>query len=178
MIEHINENFVGWFSFPQFYKDMISILPEGGTFIEVGVYEGKSFAYFIVEAINAGKKLTCVAVDAFPWEGLEAKFVSNMTPLKDNYVYFTAESSEATRHFPDKCVDLLFIDANHTYEFVKRDIQKWLPKMKPGSIMAGHDYGRDDYRPYQGVYDAVNEMFSGKVDEKYVKSEDVWMVKL
>lgn len=175
---HINDAFIGWFNFPGFYNDMVKRIPEFGKFIEVGVYEGKSFSHFIVEAVNMQKPIDCIAVDAFPWEGLEEKFISNMRPLKNYYRYVKGDSSETSAMFNQHSIDLVFIDANHTYEFVKRDIEAWTPKIKKGGILAGHDYGNDGYRPYQGVYDAVNELFPGIVDEQYMISDDVWMIQL
>ena len=35
--------------------------------------------------------------------------------------------------------DFVFIDGDHRYESVRRDIQAWLPKVRPGGIMGGHD---------------------------------------
>jgi hypothetical protein len=35
---------------------------------------------------------------------------------------------------------ILYIDANHEYEYVKRDIHNWYPKLKFGGVFSGHDY--------------------------------------
>ena len=35
--------------------------------------------------------------------------------------------------------DLVFIDANHTYEYVKKDYENYRDKVKPGGIIAFHD---------------------------------------
>lgn len=52
--------------------------------------------------------------------------------------------------------DFIFIDANHSYEDVHADISNYLPLLKPGGIMAGHDYGN-----FEGVVRAVNELLTG-----------------
>ena len=51
---------------------------------------------------------------------------------------------------------MVYLDASHFYEDVKRDIEIWLPLVKKGGIIGGHDYagGR-----FAGVKKAVNEKF-------------------
>ena len=48
--------------------------------------------------------------------------------------------------------DFVYIDGNHDYEFVLKDLETWFTKVKPGGIIFGDDY----LRPY-GVSKAVNE---------------------
>jgi predicted alpha/beta hydrolase family esterase len=51
-------------------------------------------------------------------------------------------------------LDFVFIDADHKYESVKADIAAWLPKVRPGGHIAGHDYHSD----WPGVQKAVDEV--------------------
>lgn len=37
-------------------------------------------------------------------------------------------------------LDFVYVDARHDYCGVNEDIQAYWPKLKPGGIMAGHDY--------------------------------------
>lgn len=65
------------------------------------------------------------------------------------------ESSVTAELFGDASCDFVFIDADHRYEAVVRDIAVWLPKVRPGGWIGGHDYatpGFDD-----GVVRAVDE---------------------
>lgn len=70
-------------------------------------------------------------------------------------------SMEALSHTPDQ-LDLVFIDANHEYKNVKHDILSWLPKVRPGGILSGHDYA-PEIPMFSGVKQAVDEIFGNKV---------------
>lgn len=169
MIDHIYKSIDGWFSFPKLYSEMARKFPDGSLFVEVGSYFGCSFSYLVIECINSGKKIDCVAVDACPWPGVEDNFYKNMKPLDGHYMTkFGGDSFDRAREFDDNSIDFCFIDANHTYPFASRDIAAYLPKMKKGGIIAGHDYNLC----HPGVMQAVNEAFVEKVADGYYKPED------
>lgn len=160
-------------SYKDFYTEMVNKFPSGSLMVEVGVYHGRSFSYLIIEMLNAGKKFDCVAVDACPWEGEPCiGFHKHMEPLKDHFrvMFEKVDSFVAAEKFENNSIDFCFIDANHTYEFVSRDIAAYIPKMKiGGSILSGHDWSDD------GVKKAVTEAFPiFSVDVK----QDIWNVQL
>ena len=64
-------------------------------------------------------------------------------------------SLEAATRYKDLSLDFVFLDGDHGYEAVKADIQAWLPKLKPGAILGGHDYSLD----WPDVMRAANETF-------------------
>lgn len=79
-------------------------------------------------------------------------------------------SRDAISHAPDD-FDLVFIDGNHEYTQVKEDILSWLPKVKPGGLLAGHDY--DPSIPiFDGVKRAVDEIFG---DQMMLGKDRVWI---
>lgn len=49
-------------------------------------------------------------------------------------------SVEAAPRIPDHELDFVYIDARHDYESVIEDLEAWCTKVKPGGILAGHDY--------------------------------------
>lgn len=67
-------------------------------------------------------------------------------------------SIEAAEDIPDGSLDFVFIDADHSYEGCKADIEAWSPKVKPGGLIAGHDYENTAF-PKFGVKRAVDEKF-------------------
>jgi len=71
------------------------------------------------------------------------------------------DSRKSFKQFHDGFFDFIYIDANHSYEGVKIDIENWYPKCKSGGIFAGHDYvdtvgGRKKFPC--GVKQAVHEL--------------------
>lgn len=65
-------------------------------------------------------------------------------------------SHEAADLFPDAHFDWVYIDANHLYDFVLGDLQTYYPKVKPGGLIAGDDYGEEGWWG-NGVKHAVDE---------------------
>jgi len=69
-------------------------------------------------------------------------------------------SVEAAAEVEDHSFDFVYIDARHDYESVKEDLEAWCAKVRPGGILAGHDYVDGDLP--QGefyVKSAVDEFF-------------------
>lgn len=179
-----NKNFgENWFSFSRLYNDFVTTVPNDSKIVEVGCWKGKSTAYMAVEIINSNKNIDFYCVDT--WKGSEEHksdqyvqnnslyelFLSNIEPVKDIIKPIRKTSVEASKDFEDNSLDLVFIDANHTYEAVKEDILHWLPKVKTNGIMAGHDYVHTT--AWQGVIKAVNELI-GK--ENIGQREDCWVL--
>ena len=57
---------------------------------------------------------------------------AKLTPLR-------TESIAAAATFADQSLDLVFIDADHSYEATKADIAAWRSKVRPDGILCGHD---------------------------------------
>jgi len=80
-------------------------------------------------------------------------------------------SDESARRFKDASVDLVFIDADHSAEWVERDLRAWLPKVRPGGIVSGHDYGS---RNHPDVKPVVDRTFRDHPHPVRVDANKVW----
>lgn len=89
---------------------------------------------------------------------------------RSKLVWHKAYSVQAAQTIPDASLDLVFIDANHAYEYVKEDIESWMPKVRKGGILAGHDL---DLKDAPGVRKAVTEAFG---DSWNLGDEKVWWI--
>lgn len=75
-------------------------------------------------------------------------------------------SIEAAEAFPAEYFDWIYLDADHSYEMVRADIEAWLPKVKRGGFITGDDYAVSGGWWGDGVVRAVDEAIaSGQVDE-------------
>jgi len=80
-----------------------------------------------------------------------------VSPFGERAVVIKSGSVEAAEQFEDESLDFVFLDADHNYSGVKADIEAWMPKVKPGGILSGHDYNHPEF-PEWGVKRAVDEI--------------------
>lgn len=68
-------------------------------------------------------------------------------------------SDRAVKDFPDNYFDWIYIDGNHYYDFVKRDLELYFPKIKKGGYITGDDYfwSPSELKGKQPVKKAVDE---------------------
>ncbi len=152
-----------WFSYLELYKNMVERFPSGSHFVEIGSWKGKSAVAMAVEIINSNKKISFDCID--PWYDLKPDgeyfetwcsnlyetFLENIKPVQDYITPMRMTSMQAVNLYQDNSLDFVFIDANHEYEYIYEDIEKWLPKVKVGGILSGHDIS------YEPVFQAVKD---------------------
>jgi len=67
-------------------------------------------------------------------------FQENMEGL-DNVIPMRMTSLEGARWLRNLRFDMIFLDANHSYENAKADLLAWRPLLAPGGLLSGHDWG-------------------------------------
>lgn len=131
---------------------------------EIGVWKGKWSARLCAD--NPALEMLCVD----PWASYGAYDDSrNGRELLEN-AYQEAKailahyhcridrrmSKDAAADVPDGSLDFAYIDGNHGEAFVRADLDLWVPKVRSGGIIAGHDYIYREARPYIQVKAAVD----------------------
>lgn len=165
----------GWFDFRAVYDHVAKTIPDGGIFMEVGTWKGKSAIYLDQRFQDLGKKVNLVTVDTFKGDSetgrknVREEFDRNCQEAECDLVSFRAiesESIEAATRFDDASLDGVFIDAAHDYESAKADIDAWLPKVKLQGFFGGHDVDSE------GVSKALSE-----AGFEFVRSGRCWIKK-
>jgi predicted O-methyltransferase YrrM len=169
----------GWFAYEELYNEVVDNAKGGETFVEVGAWLGKSTNHMATKIKESGKDIKFITVDS--WKGTDDEdihqtivgnfngdiyyeFMDN-TNLCDNYGKVETIkdfSKNAANNFANSSIDFLMIDAGHSYDALKEDLEVWYNKVKPGCIISGDDYG-----VFSGVTQAANEFFYGQFREGF-----------
>eukprot|EP00747_Dinoflagellata_sp_TGD_P136477 gnl/TRDRNA2_/TRDRNA2_175560_c0_seq1.p1 gnl/TRDRNA2_/TRDRNA2_175560_c0~~gnl/TRDRNA2_/TRDRNA2_175560_c0_seq1.p1 ORF type:complete len:149 (+),score=18.58 gnl/TRDRNA2_/TRDRNA2_175560_c0_seq1:19-465(+) len=124
--------------------------------VEVGVNTG-GHAEFLLDAIP---QLDYIGVDPYfndgmyPGTPMYAKAMHRLLRFSERAHILRKTSVDAAMWIQDGTVDLVWIDADHSYDSALRDLRAWGPKVRRGGAIAGHDYDS-----VCGVPRAVHEFF-------------------
>lgn len=115
--------------------------------VEVGVYRGE----FNEHLCHSLPDATVIAVDA--WETGYDHCFTDQDAISDNErmtrerlakypnsVILKCSSLTAAAMFPPKSLDFVYIDADHRFVSVVQDMAAWTSRIRPGGMLAGHDY--------------------------------------
>lgn len=149
----------------ELYDEMARELKPGAVAIECGVAYGKSLAY-LASVLDPGVDILAVDIwqtfqgrTTFPEAFRKARFdhrspmaaakrnvvdvLERMNPAGDQALYSRIEwiqaRSEDVPKYLDFEVDFVFLDDHHEEESVYAEIMAWLPRLKSGGVIAGHD---------------------------------------
>jgi hypothetical protein len=173
------EEIEGWFNFKYFYDWIVESAPQTATFVEVGCFLGKSLCYLGSAIRRSGKDIALIGVDTCTGSptteialGLAAHLGGTFAGLLhrnvlacglgDRVRLIVAGSVEAAALFAPASLDFVFIDGDHAKDAVTADIFAWFPKLKPGGLLAGHDYKMTGQAHLRGVTEAVEARWPGE----------------
>jgi hypothetical protein len=142
---------------------------------EVGVYKGQ-YARQMLDTLNPaqlvlidpwgqisdGTYADYPNNDVIEWDRIAARVINGLG-ARPNVTVMRTLSLLASASFPDAHFDFIYVDANHSYEAVKADLAAWLPKVKPGGFIGGHDIDRREVR--RAVMEVIGHL-SPKITEK------------
>lgn len=146
--------------------DLHRLLPPNAVIAEVGVAEGR----FSLQMLGWGASMLylvdtwapipgATGTGGFPAEWHEKNWrvmQDNIEPFRDRVTILRGKSIDMASAVPDGSLDLLYLDGDHSYEGVTIDLTVWTPKVKPGGIVAGHDYLNPAYGVRRAVLDFPN----------------------
>jgi predicted O-methyltransferase YrrM len=147
-------------------RKVIDDLSPGSVCVNIGAGKGISGSAFI-ESDTVGKLYT---VDIFEnagqnWVGnLENEIIlfSRFGYDKDpRYTQILGDSTNIGKTWNREKIDMLFLDADHSYAHTYMNILMWLPHIKQGGIFSFHDF----HEPlYPGVEQAATELLVNKYE--------------
>ena len=131
---------------------MLQAVPEGGTIAEMGVFEG-GFSKLIARHCKP-TSLHLIDIDLAPLdeEGVRRAFDGELKTHE-------GDGPDVLGRFPEQSFDLIYVDADHSYSAVARDLPAAHRVLKRGGMMMCNDYANwcsTSVAPY-GVARAVNE---------------------
>ena len=161
-----------------------SLVDKNGVYAEVGVFQGV-FSNFICQTLSPKKFFV---VDLFTGitgsgdqDGNNFQYCNlddiYSKMIKDsNFTVMKGDSSTCISKLEDDFLDMIYLDGDHSYEGVKRDIDVAFKKVKNGGWLMGHDYEMNMKKArkyYQfGVKNAVDEFCKNNNQKIYAKGVD------
>jgi predicted O-methyltransferase YrrM len=135
-----------------------------GAIVEIGTLRGNT-AIVLAAGTRAGNKQKVYAIDpcTFPSSPVDRLWRNIEQADMQDWIFPIRARSQDVRLRVE--IALLFIDGDHSYAGVKRDLE-WIKLVKPGGIIAFHDY--NDNKKY-GVKKAVDEYLAGGAGVKKIE---------
>jgi len=140
-------------------------LPAGAVFVNIGAGSGTS-SLCVTETNPAVKAYTVDISDGGPFGGLENErnaFAETGLPLPSQIL---GDSHAAGKLWIGGKVDMLFVDADHSFEGCNGDIEAWHPHVVAGGIIVFHDYERDFWPEVKQAVDAAAERYGWELIEQ------------
>jgi hypothetical protein len=104
--------------------------------------------------------------------GVKESARKRLSKYKEKIELIENTSEKAAKDIPDD-LDFVYVDGSHQYEFVKRDIELYFPKVKNGGVFGGHDFDGS----HIDVCRAVFEFAQKNNYQLHGKHKDWWFIK-
>ena len=124
------------------------------------------------------KKIFPNSVKSLNYEDIYKMAGKSLVQWKNRAVFIRKISDEAHKDIHQK-LDFVYIDGNHEYEYIKRDIKNYYNLLKSGGVLAGHDI-ENAINPYpegNEVCKAVTEFAVKNELYLYIQAPDWWLIK-
>jgi hypothetical protein len=96
-------------------------------------------------------------------DGFYREARARLEPFGPRSTIWRMTGDEAAKRILHHSLDFVYIDARHDYESVTHDLRTWYEKVRPGGVMAGHDYLDGAFADGDfGVRSAVREFFAAR----------------
>jgi len=131
--------------------EILRRLPSGRVYgAELGVWDG-SLSQLL---LDSGDVKATVTTETMRQAQREAVACTGFANYRAQIVQ--GDTADTADKVQDGSLDFVFVDADHSFHGVCRDIRAWLPKVKLGGFIGGHDYGDPNF---PGVEGAVHLFF-------------------
>ena len=126
-------------------QSILHLVKPGWRVCEIGVRSGQSSYFFLKQGAFLYMVDPWKAYLGYPESGGyrfdedKRDALQSVIDWPGRYVVIEKKSGDAVSDVPGD-LDLVYIDGNHAYEFVKGDIWNYWSKVKPGGWLTGDDY--------------------------------------
>ncbi len=104
------------------------------------------------------------------------EMLDRLAKYREKIVWLFQKSEKAVELFPDKYFDYVYIDGDHSYEGVIKDLELWYPKIKDRGVLAGHDY--NSLVSWPDVTKAVKEFVGRRSLSVIPYGDSDWLIEL
>ncbi|MEN9341793.1 MAG: hypothetical protein RIQ54_49 [Candidatus Parcubacteria bacterium] len=132
-------------------------LTQPQTVVEIGTYKGNA-AIAIGQALEDNNKGILYTIDPFEQELVRTAI--KKSKLQDKIQYVIGYSHEVVPTLGLKTIDLAFIDGDHSYQSVKKDIELVGAYIEKGGIVVFHDVLIDVAQGFDGPRRVIAELAS------------------
>lgn len=139
----------------EFLTEMVGQLPKDALVVEIGTFKGKATAVMALACLGTERRI--VTIDPFveykhhsgnlanlalgihqTWEEIYQDFLTVFEGIP--FVTHIRKTSEQTAGRWKEKIDFIWIDGSHEAKMVKLDLELWVPFIKKGGVVSGHDW--------------------------------------